>query len=63
MRNLLPQEVQTQRYAVSRDTFDDDAHYYLTVSVVDGKGNPYIPLAMQDVFQDKEYIIADFDIR
>ena len=63
LRNLLPQEVQTQRYAVSRDTFDDDVHYYLTVSVVDGKGNPYIPLAMQDVFQDKEYIIADFDIR
>ena len=63
IEQLLPNESQTGTIKINREDLDDDTFYTLTASIVNAKGEPFIPMAMQNEIAANEYIIGQFRIR
>ena len=63
IEQLLPNESQTGTIIINREDLDDDTFYTLTASIVNAKGEPFIPMAMQNEIAANEYIIGQFRIR
>lgn len=60
---LLPNESQRGSASVSREELDDDMTYTLTISILDERGNPVVPMAMTNEIATREYMIGQFRIR
>lgn len=60
LTKLLPGEEQTITAVVETGQLDDDMQYTMTVSVCNHEGRASLPLALNDIWADKTYVLASF---
>ena len=62
LTKLLPNEIQQIDATIPRDLLDDDEQYTITIHIDDEQDSPYLPMALEEEYAEKEYTLAVFNI-